>query len=70
MKSKKFDKRLSLGKSTIANLGDIEQRRVKGGVCTELRTGCNTYPVQCYTYPEWNCPSEPSCPVCVETDAC
>ncbi len=57
MKTKKLVKRLSLGKTTIANLGDKEQREVKGGYwATAINTGCGTWHPACPSMPVWRCP--------------
>jgi len=37
MKSKKFNKKLSLNKNTVAHLSELEKKKVKGG-CIETQT--------------------------------
>jgi len=51
MKTKKFNKTLTLNKTTIANLGDGEMNRIQGGVSTDFQS-CDSYcasicPVKC-----------------------
>ena len=71
MKSKKFDKRLSLNKKTISDLNFGEMNRAYGGAATNVAyrktVGVFTPPPTCYTCIE--CPPVDSkCPVytCLE----
>jgi natural product precursor len=44
MKTKQFEKRLTLNKKTIADLSDEQMNRVKGGCASRPgETSCNTY---------------------------
>lgn len=64
MKPKKLVKRLSLGKSTIANLGDTEKLAVKAGYwATEIYGDCTSWHPICFSKPEWKCPYTPL-PIC------
>lgn len=59
MKTKKFDKKLSLNKTTVAHLGNVEMKDVKGGDLTDTcKTGCPTItcPVGCPPQPTDICP--------------
>jgi len=51
MKTKKiFDKKLELKKNTVANLNEVELRKIYGGVSlTECRTECATACIACHT---------------------
>lgn len=64
MKTKKFSKRLFLGKKTIVNLNDDAMSNLKGGACSARWTGCTT----------WTCPppTEVACEsiIICETDLC
>lgn len=59
MKTKKFNKRLALNKTTIANFINKEMKNVKGGACLTQWNSCTTYgeysclvdPYVCYSYP-------------------
>jgi hypothetical protein len=44
MKPKKFDKKLNLGKTTVANLGTGEEAKIRGGY---FNTACDQ---TCYTW--------------------
>ncbi len=57
MKQKKFDKRLSLNKNTIANLGNNEMNELHGGI-SGSRCGNETCFWVCDTN-RFNCPSAP-----------
>ena len=43
MKTKKFNKKLSLNKKTIASLGNGNMTDVKGGVPPSHQPGCTTF---------------------------
>lgn len=62
MKSKKFDKKLVVNKSTVSNLGHGELKDVLGGGDTEV--WCPTG----YTYCETGCISD--CPRCTVIATC
>jgi hypothetical protein len=66
MKTKKFVKRLSLGKTTITNLGKNEQNAAKGGYWpTGIFMGCHTWHPNCATMPAYKCRHTlfyPECP--------
>jgi hypothetical protein len=53
MKQKKFDKKLNLGKKTIAHLNDDEKAMVKGGYFnTNCDATCYTWCAGCRTRPQ------------------
>ena len=57
MKTKKFTKKLSLNKSIIVVLQDIEKAAVKGGYRpTEIYENCKTWHPVCRTLPDFACP--------------
>ena len=67
MKQKKFNKKLNLGKKTVAHLNDGEQAMIKGGyfntrcdqTCYTWCAGCVTRPQICGYTPEFT--EGPSC---------
>ena len=66
MKTKRFEKKLSLNKKTVSNLSNVEMIDVKGGATQNVCTNpCNTKN-QCETLPITLCPTSPI--VCYETD--
>lgn len=65
MKSKKLGKKLTLSKTTVANLEAKDQNAVKGGYwATEINTGCGSWHPACPTMPEWECPWASEFPFC------
>lgn len=74
MKPKKLVKRLSLSKTTIANLEGNEQNAVRGGYwATAINTGCGTWHPICFTKPHWTCDFTeelPRCPFPVTDEIC
>ena len=74
MKAKKLGKKLTLSKTTIANLDQQEQRTAKAGyVATKIAIfgGCDSWMPLCYTKPVAQCVTIFSaCEVCLETYTC
>jgi hypothetical protein len=65
MKSKRLNKKLTLGKITVANLGHGEQGAVKGGYWkTEIMGGCTSWHPVCPTLPEAKCNTDISVCLC------
>ena len=51
MKTKKFNKKLTLGKKTIAHLKDKEMQEVNGGTIIVTETNPSNNPWVCCLYP-------------------
>jgi hypothetical protein len=69
MRSKRLNKKLTLGKTTVANLGHHEQSAVRGGYwATEIAGGCKTWHPNCFTLPEFACNTDISVCLCPVTE--
>jgi len=68
MKVKKFDKRLSLNKVTVANLGTSAMHKIQGGAVT-VTANCHSCNISCNTKdPEFctDCCTDPTCETMLE----
>ena len=62
MKIKKVTRKLGLKKETVSNLNTGTMGKVKGGACTCIHTGCQTYITMCPPRTEASCDFTIGCP--------